>query len=65
MNSLFSDFFTEFWKGILGAFGTIQGRFGEVSSGKLKGNNKKKIRKLYRNKSEKTHPKIISNDNIK
>ena len=34
--------FSEFWRGILGVVGTIQGKFREVSSGKLKGNKKEK-----------------------
>ena len=44
--SLFSDFFKEFWRGILGVFGTIQGRFGKVSSGNIKGNKMNKLVKL-------------------
>ncbi len=43
-NSLFGDVFKEFWRGILGVFGTIRGYVGEMSSGK------KQRRQLYMRK---------------
>ena len=45
MNSLFGDFFREFWRGILGG---VRDYLGEVSSGQIKGKKRIKNRKLFR-----------------
>ena len=42
MNSLFSDFFREFWRGgFRGCSGLFRAGFGEVSSGNIKVNESK------------------------
>jgi len=46
MHSLFSDFFRELWRGILGG---VRDYVGEVSSGKIKENSRKIIGKNTEN----------------
>ena len=60
MNSLFSDFFRELWRGILGDVRDYLGKNWEVSSGKTKGNKRTKSGNVYRKKSGKIQ-KILLN----
>ena len=48
MNSLFSDLFKEFWRGILGGVRDFWAKLGEVSTGQIKENKMTKSEKLFR-----------------